>query len=92
MSWLGAPPPPFPSGGRYPTSGNPGFPGRGLGPERAARERAQPLGSAEHVGEANALRATRCVGIGEPAAATLSVGSGTLLPLLQKEPKWRSSD
>lgn len=41
--------PPSSSGGRYPASGNPGFPGRGPGPEKTVRERAQPLGSAEHV-------------------------------------------
>lgn len=45
--------PPPPSGGRYPASGNPGFPGRGPGQERTVRERAQPLRSAEHVVEAD---------------------------------------
>lgn len=66
LSGFGVPAPrsSSPSVGRYPASGNPGFPGRGLGPERAARERAQPLGSAEHVAEANAQRVTRCVRIG----------------------------
>lgn len=44
---------------RYPASGNPGFPGRGPGPEKTVRERAQPLGSAEHV-----VLVTRCLEIG----------------------------
>lgn len=51
--------PPPSSGGRYPASGNPGFPGRGPGPEKTVRERAQPLGSAEHV-----VLVTRCLEIG----------------------------
>lgn len=67
---LSAPPPPLPLGRSYPASGSPGFPGRGPKPERAARERAQPLGSAEHVTEANARRVTLCVGMGWPAVAT----------------------
>lgn len=51
--------PPPSSGGCYPASGNPGFPGRGPGPEKTVRERAQPLGSAVHV-----VLVTRCMEMG----------------------------
>lgn len=56
--------PPPSAGGRYPASGNPGFPGRGPGPEKTIRERAQPLESAEHVVEADQRLVTRCEEIG----------------------------